>query len=166
MSDQPDTDQTEPDYIDLSRFTVQPARDGFIRTRTLYAEAVVDRRQRDRARIAVEHIACPIHMFSGGDDQVWPSAAFSELVSQRRAQTGCPFLTTHRTFDGVGHDLGPSPGWPTLPTTERSAGHPDIEARLLLGGKMGRQARARRECWDSLLAILSEAAPQGHPIRS
>ena len=145
---------TEPGYIDLSQSSMPQPRDGFLRTRTLYAEAVADRQQRERARIAVENIACPIYLFSGGDDQIWPSAAFSELIAQKRLQTGCPFITSHRTFEGVGHDLGPSLGWPTLPTTERSIAHPDIDARLLLGGKMGRQARARRECWDSLLRIL------------
>lgn len=144
----------EPGYIDLSLSSMPLPRDGFLRTRTLYTEAVADRQQRDRARIAVENIACPIYLFSGGDDQIWPSAAFSELIAQRRLQAGCPFITSHRTFEGVGHDLGPSLGWPTLPTTERSIAHPDIDARLLLGGKMGRQARARRECWDSLLRIL------------
>ena len=67
----------------------------------------------------------------------------------------CPFVTYHRTYEGVGHDLGPSLGIPTLPTTERTVSHPETGFRLLLGGKMGRQGRARRECWEALLDILA-----------
>jgi hypothetical protein len=151
---------TDLGYISLDHSSLQPRSEGVLSTRKLYAEAVADRKKRDKGRIKVEHIGCPIYMFSGSDDQIWPSSAFSELVAQRRKMKSCHFPTVHRTFEGVGHDLGPSLGLPTLPTTERTIGHPDTGFRLLLGGKMGRQARARRECWDTLLQILSGDPPQ------
>jgi hypothetical protein len=142
----------------LDHSVLQPRAEGVLITRKLYAEAVADKANRERGRIAVEDIACPIFLFSGLDDQIWPSSAFSELVCQRRKLKGCPHPTYHRTFEGVGHDLGPSLGLPTLPTTERTIDHPDTGFRLLLGGKPGRQARARRHCWDAMLAILTGKA--------
>ena len=147
--------ESEPDYVVIDPLSIATSRDGFIRTRTTYASAVTDRSKVDRGRIKVEHIACSITMFSGLDDQIWPASAFSEMVAQRRKAKSSPFPTTHRTFEGVGHDLGPSLGLPSLPTTERSTSHADTMSRLLLGGKMGRQGRARRECWERMLEILS-----------
>lgn len=147
------------DHIALDHASLQPRAEGILVTRKLYADAVADRANRERGRIEVEKIACPIYLFSGLDDQIWPASAFSELVVQRRKKMGCPFPTYHRTFEGVGHDLGPSLGLPTLPTTERTIAHPDTGFRLLLGGKPGRQARARRECWDTMLRILAGDPP-------
>jgi hypothetical protein len=146
-------------YIGLDHSSLQPKADGIVTTRKLYADAVADRTKREQGRIEVERVACPIYMFSGLDDQIWPSSAFSELVAQRRKIKGCPFPTYHRTFENVGHDIGPSLGLPTLPTSERTIEHPDTGFRLLLGGKAGRQARARRECWETLLQILAGNPP-------
>lgn len=147
------------DYIALDHSSLRPKAEGILITRTMYAEAVASKANRERGRIEVEKVACPIYMFSGLDDQIWPASAFSELIAQRRKIKGCPFPTYHRTFEGVGHDLGPTLGPPTLPTTERTIAHPDTGFRLLLGGKPGRQARARRECWDTLMAILHGNPP-------
>lgn len=145
-------------HIVLDHTSLRPRAGGVLITRTMYAEAVADKAKRELGRIEVEKIACPIILFSGADDQIWPASAFSELVAQRRKTAGCPHPTRHRTFEGVGHDLGPSQGLPTLPTSERTVGHPETGFRLLLGGKMGRQGRARRECWEALLAILAEGS--------
>ena len=147
------------DHIELDHASLRPKAEGILVTRTMYAEAVASKGNRERGRIEVEKIACPVYMFSGLDDQIWPASAFSELIAQRRKIKGCPFPTYHRTFEGVGHDLGPTLGPPTLPTTERTIAHPDTGFRLLLGGKPGRQARARRECWDALIAILNGNPP-------
>ena len=145
---------TALDHIPLDHSSLRPKADGFLITRKVYADAVAEKATRERGRIQVEKISSPVFMFSGLDDQIFPASAFSELVAQRRKIQGCPYPTYHRTFEGVGHDLGPAVGLPTLPTTERTVAHLDTGFRLLLGGKMGRQARARRECWDSLLKIL------------
>lgn len=144
-------------YISLDHASLRPKAEGVLVTRTMYAEAVADRSAREKGRIEVEKIACPIYLFSGLDDQIWPASAFSELIVQRRKTQNCRYPTSHRTFEAVGHDLGPSLGPPSLPTTERTVEHPETGFRLLLGGKPGRQARARRECWESLLKILSGA---------
>ena len=142
-------------HVVCDHSTLQPRGQTVLATRKIYAEAVADRKNRDQGRIEVEKIACPLYLFSGSDDQIWPSAAFSELAAQRRKQHGLEQTTTHQTFPSVGYDLGPVLGLPGLPTTERTIGHSSTGFRLLLGGKMGRQSRARRECWERLVGILS-----------
>ena len=133
---------------------LQPREGSVLATRKVYAAAVLDRDNRDAGRIEVEKIACPLYLFTGSDDQIWPSAAFSELASQRRGAKGFAELTYHKTFPSVGHDLGPELGLPGLPTTSRITRHLSTGLPLSLGGKMGRQSRARRECWESLFKIL------------
>ncbi|MFA5508388.1 MAG: acyl-CoA thioester hydrolase/BAAT C-terminal domain-containing protein [Vulcanimicrobiota bacterium] len=141
-------------HVVCDHSTLQPRGDNFLTTRKVYAEAVADRENRDRGRIAVEKIQCPLYLFSGSDDQIWPSAAFSELVAQRRKLHGRESDTAHQTFPRVGYDLGPALGLPGLPTTERTISHSSTGFRLLLGGRMARQSRARRECWERLISIL------------
>lgn len=138
-------DDVECDALELDTASLMASGGDDLCTRQLYIEAVADTRMRDLASIRVENIACPIYMFSGLDDQIWPSSAFCELIMRRREANGSSFPTLHRVFEGVGHDLGPSLGWPTLPTSERTVSHPDTYARLRLGGKSRRQARARRD---------------------
>lgn len=145
--------------VECDHSCLQPRAGGIVCTRKIYAEAVASRQNREKGRIAVEKIEAPLYLFSGLDDQVWPSSAFSELVAQRRKQCGCSQPTIHKTFEGVGHDLGPELGLPTLPTTERTLAHASTGFRLQLGGKMGRQSRARRECWDMMLQILHGRPP-------
>lgn len=147
-------DGRELPFVACEHSSLRP-RSGTVCTRTVYAEAVASKSNREQGRISVEKIECPLYMFSGLDDQVWPSSAFSELAAQRRKQKDCQHPTVHKTFEGVGHDIGPELGLPTLPTTERTLSHPPTGFRLLLGGKMGRQSRARRECWDMMLQVLS-----------
>ena len=142
-------------HVVCDHSTLQPRGQTMLATRKIYAEAVADRKNRDKGRIEVEKIACPLYLFTGSDDQIWPSAAFSELAAQRRKQHGLEETTTHRTFPSVGYDLGPALGLPGLPTTERTISHSSTGFRLLLGGKMGRQSRARRECWERLIELLS-----------
>lgn len=151
---------TDLDYAHLDHSKLRPRTEGVLSTRSMYADAVANRSNRERGRIEVEKVRCPIFMFSGLDDQIWPASAFSELIVQRRKRTSCPYPSWHRTFEGVGHDLGPSLGLPTFPTSERTIHHPDTGFRLLLGGKPGRQARARRECWDTMVSILAGEHPE------
>lgn len=146
-------------YVQCDHSSLQPRGGSVLFARKVYAEAVADRENRDRGRIAVEKIECPLYMFTGADDQMWPSSAFSELAAQRRKAHGLEEQTFHRTFPSVGHDLGPELGLPGLPTTERTIAHPSTGFRLALGGKMGRQSRARRACWEGLLAVLRGEQP-------
>lgn len=145
-------------HVACDHSTLQPRGRAVLSTRKVYAEAVANRENRDKGRIEVENIQAPLHFFSGADDQIWPSSAFSELGAQRRKAHDMEDCTFHQTFPNVGYDLGPELGLPGLPTTERTLSHSSTGFRLALGGKMGRQSRARRACWERLLDILNSVA--------
>ncbi len=153
------------DYLLLDIADLQSSETRNHSTRNLYRQATAIKDECDKVSVKVEGIACPLYMFSGLDDQVWPSAHFCEKIARRRQDLGCPYPTMLRTFEGVGHDIGPSLGLPSLPTSERSIGLPSTDFRFLTGGDMERQARARRDCWLDLLRILAGETP-GHPMKS
>ncbi|MGE0488698.1 MAG: acyl-CoA thioesterase/bile acid-CoA:amino acid N-acyltransferase family protein [Vulcanimicrobiota bacterium] len=123
-------------------------------TRKVYAEAVVDRRARDRGRIPVEKCEAPLLLISAVDDQVWPSSAFSELVNQRLLKLGYDHPFAHLTFDGAGHLLGPEAGYPHRPTSGLLGRDSTTRMRLAYGGNPSRQAHAQRESWQAFLAFL------------
>ena len=141
-------------FVECDHASVQPRGHQPVLAREVYVQAVADKSNRERGRIAVENIRCPLYLFSGKDDLIWPGSAFSELVAQRRRAKSPELFTQHKTFANVGHDIGPELGLPGLPTTERTVAHETTGLRLQLGGKMGRQSRARRECWDAMISIL------------
>lgn len=146
-------------FVEVDHASVQPRGHQPISAREVYVKAVANRANRELGRIEVEKIRCPLYLFSGQDDLIWPGSAFSELIAQRRQAKSPERFTEHKVFHNVGHDIGPELGLPGLPTTERTIGHETTGLRLQLGGKMGRQSRARRECWDALVSILRGETP-------
>jgi dienelactone hydrolase len=103
----------------------------------------------EAARIPVERIQAPVLLFSGKDDQLWPSpvlAAIAEqgLVASRRVE--------HVAYDGAGHNIG----HPYLPSTTHSMVHPLNGMEIALGGTDAGDAFARRDSWRRALELLSE----------
>ncbi len=123
-----------------------------VSTRKVYAEAVVNKK--DRVRIPVEQSQADLLLLSGQDDQVWPSSAFSELANQRLRRADYPFSHKHLTYTSAGHLLGPDGGYPHRPTTR--LGRRSGTARLwhALGGNPSHQAHAQRKSWEALLGFL------------
>ncbi len=151
----PNTSGERQAYVAIDASRLLGCREHLLSTHELYSQALAGQRIREQVAVEVENVLCPITMFSGQDDQVWPSSLFGEWVAERRRERHCPYPTILRTFKGAGHDLGPSLGLPTLPTTERTIGHPDTEHRFSLGGQAETQGQARRECWNEMLQILA-----------
>lgn len=98
--------------------------------------------QTEAATIEVENIDGPLLLLAGGDDQMWPSCALSEVATQRRLQFEPSAQPEDRVlcFPEAGHALGP-PGWPTS-----EMGFVPIGGRTYaLGGTPGGTARAQRQ---------------------
>jgi hypothetical protein len=127
-------------WADVPGIPTQPAKT----QRERYANAVIDRTQRDRGRIEVEKIEAPILFISGQQDGFWPASAFSELAVQRLRKLGQEFPAEHLTFAEAGHLLGPDRGVPHRPTGYVAD----------LGGRPAHQAHAQRQTWQKLLDFL------------
>ena len=55
------------------------------------------------ASIPVEHINGPILLFSGLDDQVWPSAMMSDMIDKRLRENGFPHKVENIQYENAGH---------------------------------------------------------------
>jgi pimeloyl-ACP methyl ester carboxylesterase len=106
--------------------------------------AYATQEQTDAATIEVESIDGPVLLLAGGDDQMWPSCALSEVAIQRRSQFEHSALLEDRVvcFPEAGHALGP-PGWPT----SEMAFVPIGGRNYALGGTPGGTARAQRQVY-------------------
>jgi hypothetical protein len=107
-----------------------PADEGPIAYRTMYAQSLrTFADQVPRASIPVERIQGEVVLAAGGDDQLWPSATFAELIVRRRAEHGLP--TTFVTHPRAGHrPILPGEGEVTGGRPLARGGNPEADTEL------------------------------------
>jgi dienelactone hydrolase len=105
-----------------------------------------------RAEIPVERIGGPLLMFSGKDDQLWPSDVFAERVVARLKEKGFTHPVEHYSYEHAGH-LITRPFVPTSDVREVRI-HPVTKRPNMTGGTPEGQARANEDSWDKLLSFL------------
>jgi dienelactone hydrolase len=106
----------------------------------------------ERATIPVERINGPVLLISGQDDQLWPSAEFSNNVMQRLQTNRHPFADQHLTYADTGHDVGA--GVPNLPLVDLTTTNPTNLRRYAVGGTFEGTARALEDSWPRVLQFL------------
>jgi dienelactone hydrolase len=107
-----------------------------------------------RAEIAVERIGGPLLMFSGKDDQLWPSDIFSARVMERLERRHFKHPVEHYAYDNAGHQIT-RPYVPTFDVREVRL-HPVSKRSIMSGGTPEGQARANQESWGKLLTFLDK----------
>jgi dienelactone hydrolase len=107
-----------------------------------------------RAEIAVERIAGPLLMFSGKDDQLWPSDVFAARVVERLKEHKFKHPVEHYSYENAGHMMTR----PYVPTSDVRAVriHPVTKRPNVAGGTPEGQARANEDSWQKLLAFLDK----------
>jgi len=107
-----------------------------------------------RAEIPVERIGGPLLMFSGKDDQLWPSDVFAERVVERLKEHTFKYPVEHYSYEHAGHLLTR----PYVPTSDvRTVRiHPVTKRPNVAGGTPEGQARANEDSWQKLLSFLDK----------
>jgi len=107
-----------------------------------------------RAEIPVEQIEGPVLMFSGKDDQVWPSDIFAARVVERLEAHHFKYPVEHYSYENAGHQITR----PFVPTADvrQVRIHPVSKRPNLFGGTPEGQARANEDSWQKLLAFLDK----------
>ncbi|MET0655418.1 MAG: acyl-CoA thioester hydrolase/BAAT C-terminal domain-containing protein [Pseudoxanthomonas sp.] len=99
-----------------------------------------------KARIPVERIGGQVMVIGAYDDQMWPSGAMAQRMTERRIEAGLP--VTALLFADAGHLLYDT-GY--APTTTRNQG------RRKVGGTPAADAHAQAETWQETFRFLRRA---------
>jgi dienelactone hydrolase len=106
-----------------------------------------------RAAIPVERIGGPVLLFSGKDDQVWPSDVFAAQIVERLKAHRFKHPVEHYSYENAGHGIAR----PYVPTADvrQVRLHPVSKRPNMFGGTPEGQARANVDSWEKLLAFLN-----------
>ena len=107
-----------------------------------------------RAAIPVERISRPVLLFSGKDDQLWPSDVFAAQVVERLKSHNFTHPVEHYSYDDAGHGIG-RPYTPTSDVRQVRI-HSVTKRPNMMGGTPEGQARANVDSWEKLLAFLEK----------
>ncbi len=100
--------------------------------------------------IEVEKTRGPILMFSGSDDQMWPSLMLADIAAQRLLRHNFPHRFEHITYAGAGHFIR----FPYSPAISEIF-HPVVKTTMALGGDAISNAAANRDSWERVLSFLA-----------
>jgi pimeloyl-ACP methyl ester carboxylesterase len=70
-----------------------------------FLKRLQDRTAVARAEIQVERIGGPVLMFSGKDDQLWPSDIFAARIVERLKSHGFKHSVEHYSYENAGHRM-------------------------------------------------------------
>lgn len=105
------------------------------------------------ARIAVEKIAGPVMLVSGGDDGAWPSDYYSLLVQSSLLATNHAFPVEWYNHPEAGHSIL----FPYVPATQIVHAHPVNGNLTTMGGAPAVNAEANAGSWQAVLQFLNQA---------
>ncbi len=117
----------------------------------LFLSSIEDKSVLEEAAIPVENTTGPILLISGQDDQMWPSALFSEMIIERVERFEYSYAYLHLSYDGAGHTIG----IPYRPTTVTQFYHPITGEHIAGGGKAVANAFANADSWPKVLDFLN-----------
>lgn len=88
---------------------LQPGTTDTLETLSYWQRALADSSAVAQAAIPVERIQGPILLFSGLDDQVWPSAQMGQMIETRIARNQFAHPIKHFVYDSSGHFISGNP---------------------------------------------------------
>ncbi|MDO6449859.1 acyl-CoA thioester hydrolase/BAAT C-terminal domain-containing protein [Oceanobacillus profundus] len=121
---------------------------------SVFHNTLKNKGQIDAARIPVERIQAPIMLISGGDDQLWPSSLFSNMIMERLTEKNHPYPNVHLHYKDAGHFLCFPFTFPSMPPEVLLSNGPFT---LTFGGSANANAQAAKDSWPKILAFLDES---------
>ena len=116
-----------------------------------FVESIKNRQHLEAAAIAVENINGPVLMFSGTDDQMWPSLNLADLAVQRLADRNFSHPYEHVSYAGAGHFIR----FPYSPPIS-AIFHPVTRMMMALGGTPEANHIANLDSWRRCLSFLKK----------
>lgn len=126
-----------------------------IETLTYWTQALLDSNAVNKASIPVENINGPILLFSGLNDEVWPSAMMSDMIENRIKNSSFNFEFENIKYENAGHLIS---GNPNNPATNRQ-GNMMIDGRNYafdFGGTEEGDRAAQKDASERVFYFLSK----------
>lgn len=98
-------------YIAMDKITGTPT--STIETLTYWKNGLLDSVAVSNASIKVENIKGPILLFSGVEDEVWPSAMMSDMIENRIKMNNFHFDFENIKYENAGHLISSNPNNPS-----------------------------------------------------
>jgi dienelactone hydrolase len=111
-----------------------------------FLDGMRDEKRYSASAIPVEKIKCPLLLISAQDDQMWPSAIFSQQIIDRLKAHQSPIYYSHLSYRGVGH----APGKGTMGL------HPIMKRWFIYGGNAEDNAFAAKDWWEQTIAFFKK----------
>lgn len=106
------------------------------------------------ADIPVEKIRCPLLVFSGMQDKIWPAYHYSEEISRRLLERKSPIRRKFVNYPNAGHGV--------LAPYEGSIYHPVGKFWCTLGGTLEGNKRATDDAWKQIQEFIAGVLHGGH----
>jgi dienelactone hydrolase len=116
-----------------------------------FEDSIKNQEAVERAAIAVEKINGPVLMFSGTDDQMWPSLKLADLAVQRFIAKDFQHPYEHVSYAGAGHFIR----FPYSPVITEIF-HPITKTMMALGGNAEANHIANLDSWRRMLSFLKK----------
>ena len=118
-----------------------------------FLKGMQNKRAFEKALIPVEKITADILLISGGEDAMWPSTLYCNMIMKRL--TNSSIYRKHLSYPYAGHAIQP----PYMPTTRSYSFHITSKAHYELGGTPEATAYANEDSWKKVLAFLKSNQP-------
>lgn len=114
-----------------------------INNSTAYIDALKNSTEKTKTR--VENIKGPIYLFSGKDDELWPSSIMSNQIETRLKEKNFKYDYQNYQYDNCGHNIAPPPYNSIALIFENAT----------LGGKKKEIAYAQLDAWKKVINHLN-----------
>lgn len=116
---------------------------------SFFLEGMTDQASFQKALIPVENIRCPILLFSGGDDQIWPSCTFARQIQSRLKQARSISRCIHRSYPHAGHSIAPG-------SFQIVDFHIPLNRWVYFGGNADKNQKAKQNALEFVIKFLKE----------
>ncbi|MBA2368584.1 MAG: hypothetical protein H0V82_06130 [Candidatus Protochlamydia sp.] len=123
-----------------------------VELRELFLKKMDEKEAFEKAFIPVERISCPLLLISAGDDRMWPSSLYANLVMERLNAFHSPIFREHLSYELAGHMITN----PNDPVIVGSFRHPVTGILYEMGGEAEAQAAACNDSWKRIISFLKE----------
>jgi len=117
-----------------------------------FLEGMKNKERFNNATIPVEKIQAPLMLIAAGDDQMWPSELFCQLIKDRLKKYNSKIDCEHLSYPNAGHIIT----YPNIPEPDPVFYIPFYKMWFSTGGTKSANWHACQDSWQKLIAFFKK----------